>query len=75
MRSYLVIPEGTPVVRVEASTPHFAASKARRGKGEHFHVDVPAVLPLSSTIEITDQGPQEIPGQLRWGENGNVERT
>jgi hypothetical protein len=36
MRSYLVIPAGTPILRVLASTPHFAASKARRGKAEHL---------------------------------------
>jgi hypothetical protein len=65
MRSYIVIPEGTSIVRVDASTPHFAASKARRGKGEVIHMAEASVLPASSTIGVTNEGPQEIPGQLR----------
>jgi hypothetical protein len=64
MRSYLVIPKGTAIVRVTASTPHYAASKARRGKGEVIDVTEAAVLPLSRTIEITSEGPAQIPGQL-----------
>lgn len=72
MRSYIVIPEGTSIVRVHASTPHFAASKARRGKGERVDVAISAVLPLSAAIEVTDEGPQITPGQLRWDENGEA---
>jgi hypothetical protein len=68
MRSYIVIPEGTPIVRVQASTPHFAASKARRGKGEVVNVSEAAVLPQSSAIEITNEGPAVIPGQMSWGD-------
>jgi hypothetical protein len=66
VRSYLVIPEGTTIVRVRASTPHFAASKVRRGKGEVVDVVDAAVFPLSSGVEISDEGPAEIPGQLSW---------
>lgn len=72
MRSYIVIPEGTPIVRVDASNPHYAASKARRGKGELINVTEAAVLPLSSAIEVTDEGPQSIPGQLCWSEDGQA---
>lgn len=72
MRNYIVIPEGTPIVRVEASNPHFAASKARRGKGVVSNVTSPAVLPFSSAVEITDEGPQAIPGQLMLGDDGQV---
>lgn len=68
-----MIPEGTPVVRVQASTPHYAASKVRRGKGERVAVTEAAVLPASATIEITDEGPAVIPGQLCWGPNGEQE--
>lgn len=72
MRSYIVIPEGTAVVRVDASTPHYAASKARRGKGEHVSIEQAAVLPHSATIEVTDEGPRVTPGQLRWADNGQT---
>jgi hypothetical protein len=68
MRSYIVIPEGTSIVRVRASTPHFAASKAKRGKGEVINVKEAAVLPQSSAVEITNDGPVHIPGQLSWGD-------
>jgi hypothetical protein len=69
MRSYIVIPEGTSIVHVRASTPHFAASKAKRGKGEVINVKEAAVLPQSSAVEIvTDDGPAHIPGQLSWGD-------
>lgn len=50
MRTYLVIPEGTPVLRVAASTPHFAASKAKRGKAEHVEGDT-FVVPASAVID------------------------
>lgn len=63
VRSYIVIPEGTPVIRVEASTPHFAASKVQRGKGEHATSGEPSVLPSSALIEI-NEAPRVIPGQL-----------
>lgn len=73
MRSYIVIPEGTPVVRVAASTPHFAASKARRGKGERINVAHTAVLPDSATIRVADDDrPKVTPGQLRWAEDGKT---
>lgn len=63
VRSYIVIPEGTPVIRVDASTPHFAASKARRGKGEQASWGKPSVLPASVLRGIGD-APRVIPGQL-----------
>lgn len=63
MRSYIVIPEGTPVLHVLASTPHFAASKARRGKGTALASDV-LVLPVSRVTEADDGLPDVIPGQL-----------
>jgi hypothetical protein len=72
MRSYIVIPEGTPIVRVDASNPHYAASKVRRGKGEHVNVTDAAVLPQSPATEVTDEGPALIPGQLRWSDDGQA---
>jgi hypothetical protein len=71
VRSYIVIPEGTSIVRVDASTPRYAASKARRGMGEVVSVTEAAVLPRSSAIEVVD-GPASIPGQLRWQEDGQA---
>jgi hypothetical protein len=63
MRTYIVIPEGTPIVEVEASTPAHASSKARRGKGTFVSADA-MVLPASRT-QAAIQGPAEpIPGQL-----------
>jgi hypothetical protein len=61
-RSYIVIPGGTPVLRVEASTPHFAASKARRGKAQHVTAET-LVLPASGAISPSEL-PTVIPGQL-----------
>jgi len=61
-RSYIVIPGGTPVLRVEASTPHFAASKARKGKAEHVTAET-LVMPASTAIAPVAL-PQVIPGQL-----------
>lgn len=61
-RSYIVIPEGTPVLRVSASSPHFAASKARRGKAEHSSGG-PLVFPASASASPHDP-PRVIPGQL-----------
>ncbi len=72
MRSYIVIPEGTPIVRVDASGPHYAASKARRGKGEHVNAGGAVVLPESATVAITDEGPSQIPGQLCWADDGEL---
>lgn len=72
MRSYIVIPEGTPVVRVDASNPQFAASKARRGKGERITVSEAAVLAQSRTREVGDAGPAHIAGQMRWSEDGRT---
>jgi hypothetical protein len=51
MRSYIVIPAGTPLLRVQASTPHFASSKAKHGRDvEHVATDE-MVLAESRTIE------------------------
>lgn len=61
-RSYIVIPGGTPVLQVQASTPHYAASKARRGKAEHVTVKT-LVLPASGAI-LPIELPAVIPGQL-----------
>lgn len=66
-----MIPEGTAIVRVAASNPYYAASKARRGKGERVNVVEAAVLPTSAAIEV-NEGPQVIPGQLRWSETGQA---
>lgn len=63
MRSYLVIPAGAPVLRVNASTPHFAASKAKRGKAEHFETDV-FVVPVSAAINPHNGRPIVHPHQL-----------
>jgi hypothetical protein len=72
MRSYIVIPEGTPILRVDASTARYAASKARKGMGEVVNVAEPAVLPQSSVIE-GNKGPQFIPGQLSWADEHDVQ--
>lgn len=63
MRSYLVIPAGTPILRVAASTPHYAASKARRGKAEHYGGDT-FVVPASSVIDGNSRPLAPLPGQL-----------
>jgi hypothetical protein len=68
MRSYIVIPEGTTIVRVSASNPHYAASKAKRGKGENICVADAAVIPASSAMEVASDGPRQIPGQLSWAD-------
>jgi hypothetical protein len=72
MRSYIVIPEGTSIVRVDAATPHFAASKAKRGKGETLDVTQAAVFPMSAAIRITGEGPSVIPGQMSWSDHGEA---
>lgn len=64
MRSYVVIPEGTPVIRVTASTPHFAASKARKGKGELAPCDEVAVIPSTAFVESRRGMPVVHPDQL-----------
>jgi hypothetical protein len=66
MRSYVVIPEGTPVIRVAASNPHFAASKARKGKGELLPCDEVAVIPSTAFVESRRGALQAIPGQLAF---------
>lgn len=58
-----MIPEGTQVLRVEASTPHFAINKVRRGKGEHL--DAGAVAVPASAVIAADDRPYIHPGQLR----------
>jgi len=63
VRTYIVIPEGTSVLRVDASTPHYAISKAKRGKCEHVSGGCVAV-PATAAIEANDR-PAFIPGQLR----------
>jgi hypothetical protein len=62
VRTYIVIPEGTPVLRVNASTPHFAINKAKRGKCEHVAGGCVAV-PATAAIEAHER-PVVIPGQL-----------
>lgn len=64
MRSYIVIPEGTPVLRVQASTPHYAASKAKRGKAEHVEAAV-LVVPASAVIDGDRPAPIH-PQQLQF---------
>lgn len=51
MRSYIVIPAGTPLLRVRASTPHFASSKAKRGRDVEHVATAEIVLAESRTIE------------------------
>lgn len=51
MRSYIVIPAGTPLLRVQASTPHFASSKAKRGRDVEHVATAEIVLAESRTIE------------------------
>lgn len=65
MRTYIVIPEGTPVIRVDASSPKYAASKARRGKGEQASWGRPSVLP-ASVVKGIGEAPRVIPGQLAF---------
>ena len=62
-----MIPEGSAVLRVEASSPHYAISKARRGKGEHI-ADGCVAVPASAAIRAEDRPPAHIPGQLRMEE-------
>lgn len=67
MRTYLVIPEHTTLIRVEASSPHFAVSKARRGAGaEPVSVPVRAVVPMSALVD--EQERRVIPGQMTFEE-------
>lgn len=76
MRAYIVIPEGTSLVLTNASTPHYAASKARRGKGQVVAVAEAMVLPSSSAMPVTTEGPAVIAGQLAWADDGStVERA
>jgi hypothetical protein len=63
VRTYIVIPEGTVVLRVDASTPHYAISKAKRGRCEHVAGGCVAV-PATAAVEANDR-PTVIPGQLR----------
>lgn len=51
MRSYIVIPAGTPLLRVRASTPHFASSKAKRGRDVEHVATAEVVLAESRTVE------------------------
>ena len=72
MRSYLVIPAGTTLVRVQASTPHYASSKARRGRHVEHLVTEEIVLAESRSIE-PHVGAIAIPGQLVFSANGHQE--
>lgn len=75
-RPYIVIPEGTAVVVVDASSPKFAASKARRGKGERQTVTAAMVAAESVTQSVVEEPPAAIAGQLYWSEDGQtIERT
>lgn len=58
-----MIPEGTPLIRVDASAPRYAASKAQRGKGELVVQVQPMVLAASTTRDVK-QASRVIPGQL-----------
>jgi hypothetical protein len=66
MRSYIVIPEGTEIVEVMASTPHYAVSKARRGKGTPINSKDTVVLPVSAAIASERQGRTPIPGEMSF---------
>lgn len=55
MRSYIVIPAGTPVIHVVASKPRFASSKARRGRDATHVVTAELVLAQSRSME-PDEG-------------------
>jgi hypothetical protein len=63
MRTYIVIPEGTPILHVLASAPHYAASKARRGKATSTTTEA-IVLPVSRTSPAANGAADPIPGQL-----------
>jgi hypothetical protein len=63
MRPYIVIPEGTPILHVTASTPHHAASKARHGKATLVATEA-IVLPVSRTLAASNGRSEPIPGQL-----------
>lgn len=72
MRTYLVIPAGTALLRVQASTPHYASSKARRARHVEHVVTDEVVLAESRSIEPRgDSG--HIPGQLVFSANGHLE--
>jgi hypothetical protein len=74
-RSYIVIPEGTPIVVIEASSPTFAASKARKGKGERVTTDA-SLVSAGSTVTVAVDTPLVIAGQLAWSDDGStIERT
>jgi hypothetical protein len=75
-RSYIVIPEGTAVVKVEASSPHFAASKALHGKGARVTMTAATVAAESAATAVAEESPTVIAGQLCWGEDGlTIERA
>lgn len=62
-RPYLVIPEGTTIYEVVASSPKYAASKVRHGKGVPLEVRVASVIPHARCHEL-DPAESVIPGQL-----------
>ena len=65
MRSYIVIPAGTPVLLVEASEPHYAVSKAIKGRDvTHVTPLSPVVLAQSRSI-IATVAHVPMPGQLQ----------
>lgn len=61
-RVYLVVPEGTPVFTVVASSPKVAANKVRRGKGTPQDSQV-VVVPVSR-VRVPDPRAKVLPGQL-----------
>lgn len=73
-RAYIVIPEGTPIVVVVASSPHYAASKARRGMGERVSAADALVTASSATTSAAHNLPI-VAGQLYWTEDGTIERA
>lgn len=62
MRTYIVIPDGTTVLRVEASTPHYAVSKARNGKA--VVIDGSIVAVPESAMVPPKEGPVVVKGQM-----------
>lgn len=61
-RTYIVIPEGTPVWVVDAATPHYAANKTRRGLSTVESLGL-QVVPMSASVN-PKQPTAVIPGQL-----------
>ncbi len=64
IREYIVVVDGK-AISVVASTPQYAISKARRGKGIELHPEKPIAFAASRGSE--DRWlPKQLPGQLQF---------